>query len=676
MRNNQFLLFFIAFCLFTACTPPEYSAEKENSVINIDFRDKSVQHLFDLKDQNRSDSLVKYLQSPNSTLRYLAALSFASVKDSTVIDALSKLLNDKSEEIRIATALSIGQLGTVKGEKYLIDAFLAKDSSSTHQRFNAAVLEAVGRCGTLASLKNLASISTYLPSDTLLLEGQCKAIYRFATRGMTSLEGTTKMVAYVSDEKYPEKVRLMAANYLNRAKDIVPDSIQSLQMAVALIRSTDPNIRMSLAKGLGKSTSGPAFAILSKVINTETDYRVKCNIINALAKFKYDTVRALVVPLIKDPNPHVSRTAAEFFIQNGQAQDGDFYWRIAKDNPQLPWEAAVALYRASNKWLSGKTEPESKDFIVYRLKEMYQQTTNSYQRAACLGALSEFGWQYRYIHDRGFTDPSPVVKSTAAEIVASFCAKPDFYRFYGEGSKGVRRELYNYLREAIAGGDAGMIATAAEGLRAEALNYKELRDSARIDDFKASLAKLKMPKDVEAYYALEKTIAYFEGQPAPIAQKPKFNHPIDWTTLAIMGKERKATIQTKKGNIVLELYPQSAPGSVANFLKLINEGFYNGKIFHRVAQNFVIQTGCPRGDGYGALDYTIRTEISTLNYDKEGWVGMASAGKDTEGTQFFITHCPTPHLDGNYTIFAKVIEGMDIVHQIQIGDAIEKITVK
>jgi cyclophilin family peptidyl-prolyl cis-trans isomerase/HEAT repeat protein len=676
MRNQYFLLVFICITLFAACTPPEYSSQSENAIINIDYRDKKVQHLLDLRDQNRSDSLIKYLQHPNTTFRYLAALSFASIKDSFALEPLAELLNDKSEDVKIAAALSIGQMGTVKGERFLINAFLSKDSTSSHQRFNGVVLDAIGRCGTLGSLKNLANISTYQVTDTMLLEGQCKGIYRFATRGMTLPEGTAKMITYVADEKIPEKVRLIAANYLARAKDITPDSLQAVQMAIAYIRSVDPNIRMAIAKGLGKSTVGPAFAILSKVINTETDYRVKCNIINGLAKFKYDTVRSLVTPLINDPNIHVSRTAAEFFIQNGQPQDGDFYWRIAKDNPNLPWQSAVALYRASNKWLSGKTEPESKDFVNYRLKEMYQKSTNPYERAACLSALGEFGWQYRYIHDRGFNDPSPVVKSTAAEIVTSFAQKTDFYRFYGEGAKGVRREIYNYLREAIAGGDAGMIATAAEGLRSEALNYKELRDSVRIDDFKASLAKLKMPKDVEAYYALEKTIAYFEGLPAPVAQKPKFNHPIEWSTLNIMGKESKATIQTKKGTIVLELYPQWAPGSVANFLKLINEGFYNGKIFHRVAQNFVIQTGCPRGDGYGALDYTIRTEISPLNYDKEGWVGMASAGKDTEGTQFFITHSPTPHLDGNYTIFAKVIEGMDVAHQIQMGDTIEKITVK
>ena len=90
----------------------------------------------------------------------------------------------------------------------------------------------------------------------------------------------------------------------------------------------------------------------------------------------------------------------------------------------------------------------------------------------------------------------------------------------------------------------------------------------------------------------------------------------------------------------------------------------------------MIQGGCPRGDGFGGLDYTIRSELPTSHYDQEGYIGMASAGRHTEGTQFFITHSPTPHLDGNYTLFGKVIDGMDVVHNIMVGDSIQNVTVE
>jgi len=90
----------------------------------------------------------------------------------------------------------------------------------------------------------------------------------------------------------------------------------------------------------------------------------------------------------------------------------------------------------------------------------------------------------------------------------------------------------------------------------------------------------------------------------------------------------------------------------------------------------VIQGGCPRGDGYGSLAYSIRSELPLAYYDEEGYIGMASAGNHTEGTQFFITHSPTPHLDGGYTIFGKVTEGMDAVHQMEEGDNILSVAIR
>jgi cyclophilin family peptidyl-prolyl cis-trans isomerase len=136
--------------------------------------------------------------------------------------------------------------------------------------------------------------------------------------------------------------------------------------------------------------------------------------------------------------------------------------------------------------------------------------------------------------------------------------------------------------------------------------------------------------------------------------------------------DQKVLLRTNKGEITLQLFVEEAPGSVANFVELVKQGFYNGKNFHRVVPNFVVQGGCPRGDGWGGSDYTIRSEFADLHYE-EGTVGLASAGKDTESCQWFITHNRVPHLDGRYTIFAKVVSGMDVAHQLQISDKIEKV---
>ena len=122
----------------------------------------------------------------------------------------------------------------------------------------------------------------------------------------------------------------------------------------------------------------------------------------------------------------------------------------------------------------------------------------------------------------------------------------------------------------------------------------------------------------------------------------------------------------------MRLLAQYAPGSVANFLDIIEKKYFDKHYFHRVVPNFVVQVGDPRGDGSGGEAYSIRSEFSKVRYTT-GSVGMASSGKDTEGTQWFITHSPTPHLDGRYSIFAEVIEGMEAVHAIEVGDQITKI---
>ena len=137
---------------------------------------------------------------------------------------------------------------------------------------------------------------------------------------------------------------------------------------------------------------------------------------------------------------------------------------------------------------------------------------------------------------------------------------------------------------------------------------------------------------------------------------------------------KKAIIETKKGNIVLELFDDDAPNTVENFVKLIDQGFYNGLTFHRVIPNFMIQGGCPKGNGTGGPGYKIKCEINPRKHTK-GALSMAHAGKNTGGSQFFITHSPQPHLDGVHTVFGQVTEGMEVVNKIKNNDVMTKVTV-
>ncbi|KAB2952707.1 peptidylprolyl isomerase [Heliorestis acidaminivorans] len=140
---------------------------------------------------------------------------------------------------------------------------------------------------------------------------------------------------------------------------------------------------------------------------------------------------------------------------------------------------------------------------------------------------------------------------------------------------------------------------------------------------------------------------------------------------------KKAIIETEKGTMVVALFENDSPGTVANFEKLINEGYYDGLNFHRVIPDFVIQGGCPQGTGMGGPGYTIPCEVkNNPNKHLRGSLSMAHAGRDTGGSQFFICHSPQPHLDGNHTVFGRVIDGLDVIDQIRRGDKMIKVTIE
>ncbi len=136
----------------------------------------------------------------------------------------------------------------------------------------------------------------------------------------------------------------------------------------------------------------------------------------------------------------------------------------------------------------------------------------------------------------------------------------------------------------------------------------------------------------------------------------------------------RAIMETDKGTITLELFDQEAPNTVANFVKLAQEGFYNGLNFHRVIPNFMIQGGCPKGTGTGGPGYKIKCEINSKKH-VAGTLSMAHAGRDTGGSQFFICHSPQPHLDGVHTTFGQTAD-LDVVNAIRQGDKILSVTIE
>ena len=138
-----------------------------------------------------------------------------------------------------------------------------------------------------------------------------------------------------------------------------------------------------------------------------------------------------------------------------------------------------------------------------------------------------------------------------------------------------------------------------------------------------------------------------------------------------------ATITTKKGVITLELYTKETPETTANFIKLARQGFYDGLKFHRVLADFMVQAGCPKGTGTGGPGYTFADEKSALGlkHDVPGRLSMANAGPNTNGSQFFITHVPTPWLDGKHAVFGQVSSGQDVIDAIAQGDMMDSVVI-
>ena len=144
----------------------------------------------------------------------------------------------------------------------------------------------------------------------------------------------------------------------------------------------------------------------------------------------------------------------------------------------------------------------------------------------------------------------------------------------------------------------------------------------------------------------------------------------------ISEKLPKIQIQTERGNITIEMFEDEAPNMVANMISLIEKGYYDGLNFHRVIPDFMIQGGCPHGTGTGGPGYDFDDECALdRRHDSAGVLSMANTGPGTNGSQFFITHGPTPHLDGKHTVFGKVTEGQEVVDEIKQGDVMQTVVV-
>jgi len=611
------------------------------------FSDTQLIRIADFQDKRFSDSLYQFLSEENPIYRRAAALALGSVQDTLASKVLGDiLLSDSDRQARINAAFALGQTGGFAAVNSLIAG--KEDSESVVVQ---VVLESLGK--TLAATE-INELTSYQPKDSIATIGLAWGFYRVGLRGIIDSTITERSIAYL-DFSQPESVRLGAAHYFARS-----NAPFSKQEKIIISATSDPSVdvRMAAASALRKVDSIKAITTITKILDGENDYRVRSNAVRSLSVFSLKLTLSVLQKALSDENINVGITASEV-IRSKSNRGAKFEISPEKYNDT---RIMGNIYAAM---LKAKSSVELSSQII----DQYNKHNQVYDRIHFLSALGDCGQESiskvsEWLIEQLLNGASPmVIKTSAASSLTRINNQPYFLK---ENSN-VFAGMY---KQAVLDGDAAVIGIICNALSNSKNGYKDVVTD--IQFLKDARNNLNLPKDFEAIEPLDQAIAFFEGNPKPEHLKNEFNHPINWDLAKTISSKQLVKIKTSKGEIMIRLLVDESPGSVTNFIELINKGYYTNKFVHRVVPNFVIQAGCYRGDGYGSEDYSIRSEFGLRKYT-QGAVGMASAGKDTEGTQWFITHSHTPHLDGRYTIFAVVEKGMEVVNLIQVGDTIQQV---
>ena len=627
-----------ALALFLFCCQP--SDEPLNK-----FSDPYLIRIADFQDRRHADSLYPFFNHPNSRYRREAVQAFGSLQEAGQAERIGKLLlMDPDPSVRKAAAFALGQIQHPACERILLGALIKERTSD----ITAEILESYGKTTRRWQLD-----PALFRDDSLKIAGLAWSVYRAGLRGKTDSIANAVAISLL-DTAYSENTRLGAAHYFGRGARDFEDAGEAL-IATVLGDGSAP-VRMAAALALGKIPSGASQSTLQRVIKNESDARVVVNAIRALRPFPYNQVKHYLYDALHHRDTNVGIAASELILENIQPEE----WITVSSLTHRVnnWRIQANLYAAALK--AGKNSD-----LAREIQGRYESSSAAYQRAALLGSLKYFPEAYPFVEAQLRAADTPVVRSAAAATLLAMNQAPAFPPALTPRFAKRYRDLVNNQE------DPAVIGSIAMALADSTLGYRSYFQD--VSFLYAARERLRLPEHNEALQSVEAAIAQLENRKvAPVTNE--FNHPVDWALVKRIPSDQRATIRTSRGSIIIRLLVNDAPGSVANFVALARKGYYNDLNVHRVVPNFVIQDGCKRGDGWGGENYSIRSEFSPRRY-RTGSVGMASAGKDTEGTQWFITHSPTPHLDGRYTIFAEVIEGQSVVDYLQVGDKITDVAI-
>ncbi len=654
--------------------------------------DQAMEEIIRLEDRRApAAALEKFLATANSAVQRRAVIALGRLRPSGLQDAeavplLVPLLESSDAAMRVEAVFALGQVAQPQTTHLLLQRY----SQEKDLEVRLALIEAVSKTAddSMMAVVSAALLNWFADQIPIVRAEAALAAARLAHRGFKKIEWSNPLANLLNDKD--EEARWRAAYALMRlfiGGQTAPDSTTTKNL-IAALEDRSARVRMQAGRALGVMKSAAALEALTDAGKNDADWRVRVNATNALGNLDAPDLPTRLA--LADSNVHVRiaalralGTATERMRRNGVLQNAASQIVLLRERlqPRFPWQeqfnAATALATISR-------EEAIPDLAALMEHE------NAYFRSRIAEAFGITAAAEAFVHLEKMSRDS-----TTSVQIAALSALPKL-------PAAARAKATPIYLEALQRGDAVVTAVAAQNLAADSLQrkshaaailaaYQKLQPPVDAEAAQMIFAALAQCGDLSAKPLLEEAVKFPDKPFARYAaealkkltgedysgQIPTENKPTqqfiykDIQQLA----QAAATIETNKGKIEITFYPEDAPLTVLNFVRLAQKGFFDGLLIHRVVPNFVIQTGDPRGDQWGSPGYAIRSEFSRRRY-MAGVVGMASAGPDTEGSQFFITHSDQPHLDGKYTIFGRVKTGMEVVEALQVGDRMEKVTIR
>ncbi|AKF11450.1 Peptidyl-prolyl cis-trans isomerase [Sandaracinus amylolyticus] len=663
-----------------------------------------------------SPTLTAALASPDAETRAASTLSLGRLHDPAAFPLLARALRDPAPEVRDAASLGVGALEDAAPDAASA-ALLGALATEADPAIRAHQLFDLGR---LATDEALAALPAALASEhPVEREAACLGLANAALRGRVPDASLLRRAATRIPDDASSRVRLACAHALSRVAP-APDPADATAIGDELARGlddADADVRAMSARALARHP-GSSLARLTAATE-DPDWTVAVHALRALARRAHADhaepayaaqIRALLDRLLASgdvaPGPplHVFLTALD--VPAPMARHGaihtvaaDALARLAAVPPDVPATRDRGLAHCAVARLVdlGRGWPARVDTCgLEQVADHERQVLAAEVLTAVEGSEAQRGVYLQRLlrHEHARVRQAAVTGMGALDTREALAALLATLR--DDEDAGVTNAALEALRAAgsrrasrlaamvLAGdtADDGWPAAAVlaalrtalarvraaddlEGLvtwiaTARELSARELASDARPLARHANLAVRRAALELLA----EAGVAPPDGEPAA---PPR---PLDAPSIAAAPQGR-VVLDTDRGEVVIELWTDRAPTTVARFVELVRAGFYDGLTFHRVVPAFVVQGGDPRGDGYGGPGWSQRCEDHRATYDR-GVVGMALAGRDTGGSQFFITHSPQPHLDARYTAFGRVTSGMDAVDRIQPGDHIRR----